>query len=313
MPTTCTKEGTPQTRDFLPEGQQCSKTFKGTPTPLLSILKNMMRFERPLITWDIFQDSAPATWPMAPTGGGAKDASGGGGQADEEEPLRDPRVVNNVTHAGMSHGEWSKGQSELKDEEWIEQVPSRLEEAELRDGRLYVVRLEEADGEMKLGLVKLEAVKSPPSWRAWWFERQGKSKSWPSYVKFQRYASSEAPWDNVELDPECFLMEVTDDNLTGAGAKARDEFPTLDGKFVTRLRLFAKREGYHVGAGDTTKRAHTTTGAHTSGAAAEAAPAAAAAPAAPKGAAKRARAGSAPAAAAASADARSRPVRTQKR
>jgi len=41
-------------------------SLNGSPCPLLPILKDMRRFERPLITWDPFVEAPPSAFPVAP-------------------------------------------------------------------------------------------------------------------------------------------------------------------------------------------------------------------------------------------------------
>ena len=66
---------------WVSPNERIEHTFQGTPRLLLPMLRDMMRFERPLLTWDIFEAEAPATWPNPLDGGtsgrfGAQASSG---------------------------------------------------------------------------------------------------------------------------------------------------------------------------------------------------------------------------------------------
>ena len=238
MPYTIEEVGNRDTRDFLPEGETCKKTFEGTPQPLLPILKELMRFPRPLITWNVFEDPPPPSFP--------EDVTTTAGQPGDEQPgqdapvARDPRLVNNVTHMEHTAAQYKRGLAEVDDEEWLEACPSRLEVSELRSDGLYIVRLEDPDGELALGLVQVKVLEfEDDKLRAFWFARASKAHTWPSHVKFARYGR---PWLSDLLPPDTFLMEVKQSDLTEAGANARDENPVFTEAFVKRLRMFAARD-----------------------------------------------------------------------
>ena len=244
MPHTVTEVGTGETRDFLPEGDKCEKMFDGVPQPLLPILRELMRFPRPLITWDLFRDPPPPTFPVhtAAAPGGPQEPPRA---AAETARPRDPRTVNNVVHMDHTAAQHKRDRTDMDDEEWLDECPSRLEASDLRKDGLYIVRLEQPDGELALGLVLLSDLSvsdtEEDKIRAYWFERCSKGHhKWPAHVKFGRYGT---PWVSDLLPSETFLMEVREADLTEAGAKARDEHPVLSDAFVKRLRIFAARDG----------------------------------------------------------------------
>ena len=63
MPFTHSVVGDTTTRAYLPPGEATERTFSGTPQALLPVLKELMRFPRPLISWNIFDEEPPSSFP----------------------------------------------------------------------------------------------------------------------------------------------------------------------------------------------------------------------------------------------------------
>ena len=239
MPYTAQATGSVSTSSYLPSGETASCKFDGSPCALRPILKKLMRFKRPLITWDIFEEAPPSSFPLA----SLHQVEGDECDRPQEEPQapRDPRRVNNVVHMGFSHSEWKRGQASLSVEEWLTSTPARLERNELHDGHLYIVKLEEADGEFCLGLVQLELDDTNDTITGWWFARKSNSYGWPAqHVPFERFPPH-GEWVSDKLDEEAILLAVEDSDLTAAGLKDKGAHPTLNSEFMTRLRAFARK------------------------------------------------------------------------
>ena len=70
--------------------------FTGAPRPMLPLLKQMVRFERPFITWDIWNEPAPLAFPATPRtqAQGSSTTQPQGFTAQDQDtlnpPLRDP-------------------------------------------------------------------------------------------------------------------------------------------------------------------------------------------------------------------------------
>ena len=77
-----------------------------------------------------------------------------GAAPEPQGELRDPRRVNHITHSGYTAAAASRDAADLKLHEWLEAFPGRVEG--VQGGKLYMVRLDEQDGEFKLGLVQSE-------------------------------------------------------------------------------------------------------------------------------------------------------------
>ena len=110
--------------------------------------------------------------------------------------LRDPRAANAVTHAGFSKAQQSRSTAELSFAEWTESFAGRVEE--VKPNRLYIVKLEDADGEFRLGLIATdgavfdkedeESGEETPHVRALWFKRCSDSKhAWGANPEFEMY------------------------------------------------------------------------------------------------------------------------------
>ena len=222
-------------------GTSKTRRFVGTPMELKPILKALQRFDRPLITWDIFNTAAPSQFPMEPMAEAQDQEATAPNTSDiSEAPLRDPRVVNQVTHADYTRSEYNKTCASLSAEEWIDGVPNRLEdshwdaEAQEEGGGLYIVLLEEPDGEYLLGLGRDCGPSDEVEHRMLqWFGRCSKGCVWPASVKFDQ-----AHWNVKESYPfSAFLIQVDEENeVTESSTLSK---PWLCSAFVKRLALFA--------------------------------------------------------------------------
>jgi hypothetical protein len=244
MPHTEKVQGDATTKEFLENGEAAERTFEGTPQALLPLLKRVcFRFPRPLITWNIFSEEAPTSFPTA----GSSDGDSNSRSREEggsTEALRDPRKVNNVVHKGQTVGQWKKGQQELEAEGYVKDSLGVLNEEDLEEGQLYVVELDTPDGEFNLGLVQLGPVAGEGMHTVYWFERVGNSHAWPSRVKFKRYADTDDNWLSDDVPADSFLLSVEDSDLTNSSAEVRSANPTFCGRFVDKIRLFANSYGY---------------------------------------------------------------------
>ena len=244
MPHIARATGSASTAAFLPDGKTAALSFDGSPRPLIPILSGLMRFKRPLITWDIFKEPPPASFEIAASMNPTRDPTREHTQNEgQKEAVRDPRLVNNVVHKGFTHAEWKRSQDTLSVETWLDTVPERLERDELRDKGLYLVKIDEADGELCLGLVKLELDMSGESIKGWWFARKSSAHKWPSqHVQFERYMSGRQ-WLSDPLEEENILLAVGDSDLTPGGLKEKEVNPTISFDFMKRVRLFAAKYG----------------------------------------------------------------------
>lgn len=248
LPHTEKVQGDAKTKEFLKVGESAERTFDGTPQALLPLLKRMsFRFPRPLITWDIFSEEAPSSFPSSGRANQNPETTGGG--VFETEELRDPRKVNHVVHKGHTQGQWKRGQKEVEAEEMAAANSGVLDPNDLEEGNLYIVKLDTPDGEFSLGLVQLGAAadEADEGMRTvHWFARAGHSHSWPSRVKFQRYMDGEK-WISDSIPTDSFLLEVDfEEDLTDSSPSVRDTTPTLATTFVQEIRMFAfAHDHYH--------------------------------------------------------------------
>ena len=245
LPHTETVQGDTKTKEFLKAGESAQRTFDGTPQALLPLLERMsFRFPRPLITWDIFSEEAPSSFPSSGRAGQQPETTGEG-PSNSEEP-RDPRKVNHVVHKGQTQGQWKRGQKEVAAEEKAVENSGVLAEEDLEEGNLYIVKLTEPDGEFSLGLVRLGGWPADEEKRTvYWFARASTGHEWPSTrVKFGRYMDGET-WISDDISTSSFLLEVDfEDDLTDSSPPVRDTNPTLAATFVQELRMFATAHGH---------------------------------------------------------------------
>ena len=195
LPHTQVLTGAEDTCPWLPVGAEHRSTFTGTPANLKEMLKRLMRFDRPLITWNIFEDEPPSSWP---TGEGTAAPSG---RADgyvsnvSNAERRDPSAANSVSHLLRPDSERRRDDSELLDKQWAEEQAIRV--TELEKDRFYLIRTESADEPwMKLAVVQFK-VHDDTTEHFYWYGRAGaqRNKKWVLTPSF-------APWPDVEHQEE---------------------------------------------------------------------------------------------------------------
>ena len=225
-------------------GMELHRDFTGTPMLLKPILKRLIRLERPLITWDLFEDAPPKEFPLQPSGAPMEDGNQTDAAADvSEKPLRDPRVVNRVVHEGYKRGVFNRANADLNDEDWLDNAPDRIEDehwtGKTKPGGLYVLRCATPDGEFFLGLGR-DLGAHEGERMVQWYGRASKAHRWGASVKFDQ-----ANWDVKEAQPhDSFLLAVDED--TGSGDvtnSSTKKAPFLNAAFMSRLRAFAGRHG----------------------------------------------------------------------
>lgn len=231
-------------------------TFDGCPQPLLPLLKELIRFPRPLITWDLFNDESPSEFADAAPSEDAGDSFAAGGST--RDGLRDPRRVNHVTHGGHTQAAQRRDQAAVRHEDWIADFQGRVEKVE--GGKLYIMRLDEADGRYFLGLAMAEGKvftkrdengKESSFMKVLWFKRSNDAQpGWGKNPAFEEYESvvdrkRERISDDVPV--ESFLVEVLKGHLTDKCTEAR---PKLKQDFMMKLHEVAERNGLvHAEAG----------------------------------------------------------------
>ena len=224
--------------------------FDGLPRPLLPILKDLCRFPRPLITWDLFTESPPSVWQDVSSGGSR---GGGGGTSDrgdhqeeetaDEVPLRSASDRNTVTHEGYTKAEREREVSHGADDEWADGVLDAAPPTPLRLKELYVVRIADKDGDMRLGIV--EPLTATASARnkvdSLWFGRKGKAKKWSNTPTFEHYGGTGSARVRDEVDLDCFLLRIDDTDLTESCRSTKLEEFRLSAEFTKKLRAVDAR------------------------------------------------------------------------
>ena len=255
--------------------------FTGAPCPMLPLLKEMVRFERPFITWDIWKEAPPLRFPAtrrppeadappAPAGQGGAGTSSAPPEQSAEPPLRSPRHVNRVRHKGNAQ-QFDADRRRTEAENWAngDGEGGEDEEDEEEEGGvvaptkgLFIVHAP-ADGELRLGLVHVlsssiedredeeEGSSSKvPHVEAAWFQRTSKrSGTWPKTVQFMWWPKRQGK--KVKTHPTCWiradslLLQVQPTDLTPASREADRLFvtPVLNGAFVTKLKELARQRG----------------------------------------------------------------------
>ena len=107
--------------------------FSGAPCPMLPLLKQMVRFERPFITWDIWNSAPPPAFPASPLpdrqAADAADGAAAAAAGSEDPPLRDPDRANRVCHLGNRQG-WAAARKRAAAADWVEGGAEDLDSGE---------------------------------------------------------------------------------------------------------------------------------------------------------------------------------------
>lgn len=247
--------------------------FAGAPCPMLPLLKDMVRFERPFITWDIWKEPPPLTFPSVarPTAAASSSAHvpPQAGRAQDppnaQPPLRDPAKVNKVRHLGNA-SQFDADRKRLASEFWADSGGDDLDASPVeavqpvKDG-LFIVHAP-ADGELQLGLVRitstsLQARDDPdanetnvPHVEAVWFQRAGSSKKsfkWPETPTFKWWPKAKGKSvkkpQTFWIRADSLLVRVKPTDLTDSTQK--DEMrlvqPRLRKTFMEKLKAMAKQ------------------------------------------------------------------------
>ena len=164
--------------------------------------------------------------------------------------------MRDMTHIAYPKAQQRKDATDLDLEDWLAGFPGRVEKVE--PARLYIVRLDEADGELLLGLAATEgpifqksatddgragAVAMEPHIKALWFKRRNdKAFGWGQNPAFEKYMDGRERISD-ELPVESFLLEVTEGDLTDDGAANMWELPKLKEVFKRKLMMLAAKYG----------------------------------------------------------------------
>lgn len=241
LPHTEVLTGAEDTSSWLPVGAEHRSTFTGTPANLKEMLKRLRRFDRPLITWNIFDDEPPSSWP---TGEGAAAPSG---RADgyvsnaSNAERRDPSAANSVSHLLRPDSERRREDSELLEKQWAEEQDNRV--TELEKDRFYLIRTESADEPwMKLAVVQFK-VHEDTTEHFYWYGRAGaqRNKKWVQTPSF-------APWPDIEhqaehaipADVKMAMLLVPVDWTTAQDAASMVRGFLIKGEWRRKIELFAR-------------------------------------------------------------------------
>ena len=232
-------------KQWLGEGEQAEHTFDGTPRLLRPMLKEMMRFNRPLITWDIFEEAAPAAWPN-PAGLDGSDALAQRLQdhrAGSKKPRRDAAAVNGPQHMLYTQAEREREDKDLLNKRWADEHPGHV--SALKEGGFYVVRLEKGQGERWLCMGVVQVKQTAEGAHFFWLGRssQGKDKGvWPSTVTFKPWPSK-GKQAHDKADVKMAICEITQDWLPDGHSLEEAESVVINSEYRKRLELFGHLHG----------------------------------------------------------------------
>ena len=189
-------------------------TFRGTPKLLLPMLKQMMRFPRPLITWNIFEEPPPASWPNPKQTQPSARFDFSAHSEPSKRQRRDPAEANSVEHDLYNSAERVRTDKELMNQRWAEDQPGHV--TALRNGSFYMVKLEEGTKEepwMPMGLVQIRHDPANDQQLFYWYARSSRLTSlvWPSTVTFKPWPGSGVDQASDEADVQAAVCEVTTD------------------------------------------------------------------------------------------------------
>lgn len=233
----------PHTFEVPSRGEPFRYTLVGTPCKLLPILKDLRRFDRPLIHWDPFNDAPPQEFSDKRAGPGAVSAPARQTEQSpaDEAPLRDPRATNVVVHDKRSLAQANADISAVDNEDWAADAPDRLEEDELQEGELYICKIanDDFEHELRIGLALHQGNASQGGAgekEVQWFARSSKTFKWPTNPQFHSIYTGVCP-------AECFLLHVTNEMLTAGSLANKEMAPRFNTQFMKRLKTFCNVKG----------------------------------------------------------------------
>lgn len=248
------------------EGPPYTFEFTGGPCDFFPMLKGMVRFARPFITWDIWNEAPPLQFPAKArpsnaarpegTSQGRKD----GGASSSAAHLRNPDEVNSVRTKDNA-AEFDAAKRRMEAASWLEGDGHNQEEdphekegtIKIRKDGLYIVH-GPPDGELSLGLVQVtsDPSHSPdleptdvPYVQVGWFQRSSKQKRvWPQNPGFKWWPTAtigkkrSTNW----ITSDSFLVEVKRTDLTDGTREEpeRTSTPRLNKSFMDKLMALAK-------------------------------------------------------------------------
>ena len=213
--------------------------FDGCPRKLLPMLKDLQRFARPLITWDLFNNEPPSSFPKPAEEGaeGRSNNTSSSSRSSNNVQLRDPRVANHVTHMAYSQAESGRDSRDMSAEEWATNLTIPVEKIE--DKRLYLVELDEPDGEMSIGIVESGLTTDDTLKGRWFGRKDGATQSWGTNPTFEHYCDRNGRIVDT-MDKDLFLYEIQNSDLTDASVANKFVSPRLNAAFMVKLRELAK-------------------------------------------------------------------------
>lgn len=214
-------------------------TFSGTPRLLLPMLKDMMRYDRPLITWDIFGEPPPASWPNPMRGAGSSKFDEFAVARAAKKPRRDAAEANTVVHNLNPANVQERAEKDLLNMRWAEDLPGHV--SSLKDGGFYLVKLDKGTGGepwMAMGVVQARQLDGKQHF--YWFGRSSQGTNpWPSTVTFRPWPGPGACQEHHPADKDEAICEITSEWMP-AGHELNEKVFTLNSEYRKRVELFAR-------------------------------------------------------------------------
>jgi hypothetical protein len=248
-------------------------SFDGSPVPMLPVLKQMaFRFKRPYITWDVWSEPPPPEFPITPSNSSAdpnatsNGSSGGDDNRGTEDVLPDPRHVNSVRHLG-NKAEWDLHRQQMLRENWADEREVTAMNPAMA-GKLCIVKLYPADGELCMGLVEaatgqVRNFEQVQKFEAKWFARTSKKAAWgqnPEFNHWNKKVVVKKKADNKSrgkdnkkntfklirdikwVAVDSILYVVKDEDLTEKSRATHLDTPKFTQEFTRRLYELAKTQ-----------------------------------------------------------------------
>ena len=239
----------PHNRDsqkWLGPEEHAEHSFEGTPRLLRPMLKDMMRFPRPLITWDIFNDAPPTSWPNPLEGNTSERLSQSANAISlgSKRPRRDPAQANSVEHLLYTGSERRSADKDLLNRRWAEDLPGHVEV--LEDGCFYLVRLEKGHEDepwMAMGIVQVrcDGGESGEAPKFFWLGRSSQGTNpWPTTVTFKPWPGPGAQQARDDADIDAAICKITGEWLPKEHSLSSEGPITINSEFRKRLELFGR-------------------------------------------------------------------------
>jgi len=219
-----------------------------------------MRLPRPLITWKIFDEPPPTSWPNPLQAQGSArfaEAAAHVLERNKRKPRREPAEANSTEHDLYPAGERIRADKDFLNQQWANEQSGQIQT--LADGCFYIVKLEVGSKDepwMAMGLVQVR--REAEEQQFYWFCRSSQGQNpWPTPVTFKPWPGPGTKQGHTRADADVAMFQITPEWLPNVADACTDGAPgnasncplgtrgtlTVNSEYRRRLELFGRIHG----------------------------------------------------------------------